>query len=169
MLFQHSSNSVAIVLFLLGNSWRSFSGRIHDLTLFTSSFSSSKNYWGNCLLVVAMSSSDFPGFSASKVTGGTFFLVVVMSSSDFPDFWTITGNCLYLFSWPLVVMSSVAMVTSYFPYVGGVCHTTSIFWRGVSGEVCIVYGSPISLFVIEVFGKCLLTHCGGIGASLEFH
>ena len=108
MLFQHSSNSVAIVLFLLGNSWRSFSGRIHDLTLFTSSFSSSKNYWGNCLLVVAM------------------------STSDFPDFWTITGNCLYLFSWPLVVMSSVAMVTSYFPYVGGVCHTTSIFWRGVS-------------------------------------
>ena len=76
--------------------------------------------------------SDFPGFSASKVTGGTFFLVVAMPISDFPDFWTITGNCLYLFSWPLVVMSSVAMVTSYFPYVGGVCHTTSIFWRGVS-------------------------------------
>ena len=68
-----------------------------------------------------------------KVTGGTFFLVVAMPISDFPDFWRITGNCLYLFSWPLVVMSSVAMVTSYFPYVGGVCHTTSIFWRGVSG------------------------------------
>ena len=51
-----------------------------------------------------------------------------------------------------------------------VCAIPLVSFGGVFlGEVCIVYGSPISLFVIEVFGKCLLTHCGGIGASLEFH
>ena len=135
MLFLHSSNCAVIVLFLLGNSWRCFSGRFHDLTLFTSSFSSSKSYWENFLLVVAM------------------------PISDFPDFWRITGNCLYLFPWSLVVMSSGTMATSYFQYVDDVCHTTSTLWMGGSGEVCIVYGNPFSLFVIRVFEECLLTHC----------
>ena len=82
-----------------------------------------------------------------------------MPTSDFPDFWTITGICLDLFPWPLVVMSLGTMTTSYFEYVGDSCHTTSTLWEGVSGGIYFVYGSPSSLYGIGLCAECLLVLC----------
>ena len=39
------------------------------------------------------------------------------------------------------------------------CHITSVLWKGVSGKVCIVYGNPFTLFVIE---GCLLVYCWSV-------
>ena len=44
MFYLHSLNTIVIVLFLLGNPWRCFSGRFHDVILLTSSFLPSESY-----------------------------------------------------------------------------------------------------------------------------
>ena len=166
MFYLHSLNTIVIVLFLLGNLWRCFSGRFHDVILLTSSFSPSESYWGNILLVVAMPASDFPDFW-------------IITGTSFPGHWLwchwilwrpVISNMLVTPATPLVLFGKVFLEEStlymevFLPYMGlGYvqnvywfsvgrlrCYLlTSIFWEGTLRTVCAIYGDLLSLSVIE--------------------